>query len=1188
MKQVCKRLLALLLSLLLLGGAMSVAGAAFDPVGDGGETLTMAMKFFRLDDQNNWIETTRAKPGEALLLRFYAATNYATNNFDLGFAYDRQFFVNNLATGGPDAVFSVNPALPMLEDYMFTYPAEADKANNAKLRRLLADGRLTQEALEANDFMIGFVEWAPDAVNAALPADTWIFELDNFSVAENDYVRTPGQTGVLEVPAALGLDASAGGTGLYSFPKGEPGAEPVANAMPGNGWMPAVTSTPAQISVFSKLILDANGGSFGTQTTHALTGVIGEQVTGLAEMDGLPTREGWQFAGFARTQDGAALSDAELAALTYDYEDQTLYAQWTPAPVLYTYDAGEGAFADGEKTREVSYKMGDVPAAPAETPAKPGCRFLDWDNDLPATVTGPMTFTALYEPLPCTISFLDADGGDLGAITVDGGSQIDVLDLPEGYKPTGWTDAAGNAVTFPYTVTGDLTLIAPENGNVYNAYFYVNDALYATTQAAYEEPINLPADPVVRGYTFLMWDPDPDGVQDTEELRFDAVLEENTDVFTVYYYYNNAPAGVTDPDPAEGLCTGDAIPLPQHPDAPGYTVTDWALTDENGPMSAAVMGASDVYATASWTAIPYTVTYVYSGEVPAGAQAPAPVTATIGDEIALPEITAPEGYVFEGWTLSGDADGRVGAQDATVTGVWSRETFRVTYAFDGQVPDQFDRPADYDGYTGDPVVLPEIAAPAGYTFAGWTLVNDDNGKIGRKPVTAVGSWRIHTHTATFLDDAGTPVASDTYAYGAPVPAPEAPAKLGFLFVDWYSETAGVWTEATVMGDADVTFTARYAEHAYTVTYLANDETVATQTVPAGAQAAAPDYTAPAGYGLQYWADAAGEAVTFPFTPAGDVTLTAVLGRAVDGLFYREHVPGEVEITGLEFGRTAAEIPAQINNKPVTAIAAGAFRDNAGLTAVSIPKSVAQIGADAFAGCDALAQADYAGTQTDFDAVALGSGNDPLLAVLRCHVHAYTATVVREATCKQTGERLWVCDCGDRYTEEIPLAAHTGGYWVLNLDRGMKEEICTVCGAVLASEPYEEPPVEQPTPGVKILRNPGTVQLPYRYSLVLKAEATDLGAGQAIAWYLNDELQRIDSVGLALSEIKLSELREGVTVTAKVVDAQTGVPAVDEAGNEIADREIVEVKNGFFARLIAFFRALFGRLRIVEQVFQDVI
>ena len=46
--------------------------------------------------------------------------------------------------------------------------------------------------------------------------------------------------------------------------------------------------------------------------------------------------------------------------------------------------------------------------------------------------------------------------------------------------------------------------------------------------------------------------------------------------------------------------------------------------------------------------------------------------------------------------------------------------------------------------------------------------------------------------------------------------------------------------------------------------------------------------------------------------------------------------------------------------------------------------------------------------------------------------------------------------------------------------------------------------------------------------------------------------------------------------------------VDEAGNEIADREIVEVKNGFFARLIAFFRALFGRLRIVEQVFQDVI
>ena len=1256
MKQVCKRMLALLLGLLLLGSTLTMASAAVDAAVEDSCTLDMAMKFFRLDAEGTWVETTRAKPGEALLLRFYAATNFATNGFDLGFAFDRQFFINSLASGGIDAVFSVNPALPMLEDYMFTYVTEDAKASNAKLKRLVADGRLTQAALAANDYLIGSVEWSVDAVNTALPADTWIFEMDSFSVADNDYVRTPEQTGVLEVPAALGLDASAGLDGLYSFSKGEPGAAATENVLPGNGWTPSVTSAPAEISVYSKLVLDANGGAFGDQPTSVLTGVIGEKVTGLVDMDGLPTCAGCQFAGFARTPEGTALTDAELAALTYDYEDQTLYALWTPAPYVYTYDAADGAFADGTKKREVYWQEGATPEPLDETPALPGCRFLDWDNELPATAQSDLTFTALYEPLPCEVCFLAADGSEIDTVTVDGGTQLDVLDLPEGYKPDGWTDGEGNAVTFPYPITGDLTLVAPENGNIYNAYFYVNDELYATTQAAYEEQINVPEDPKVEGYTFLMWDPDPDGIQDTEELRFDAVLEQNAYQFTadfnggladgaalysasvfygdplpalqperegfvfagwlngeellqaipetmpagdltltaqwtpigrtVYYYYNNAPAGVTDPPPAEGLQFGDEIPLPAHPDVPGYTVADWVLMDDDGPLSEAVVGLSDVYATADWTAIPYQVTYVYSGEIPAGAQAPAAVTAHIGDEITLPEITAPSGYVFEGWTVSGDAEGKVGAQDVTVTGKWSRETFRVMYAFEGQIPELDTWPEDYYAHTGDPVVLPEMTAPEGYTFEGWTLENDVDGKVGTQPVTVVGSWRIHTHTATFLDKDGGTVSAELYAYGASVPAPQAPAVIGLRFTDWYSETAGVWTETTVMGDADVTYTARYAEHSYTVTYLANGETAATQTVPAGAETGAPAYTAPEGYGLRAWTDAAGETVVFPFTPADDTTLTAVLDRAVNGVFYREKGPDEIEITGLEFGRTSAEIPAKIKGKPVTAIADGAFQDNAGLTSVTIPKGVAQIGANVFAGCTALTQADYAGTQADFEAVTLGGGNDPLLAVLRCHVHDYTETVLREATCKQTGLRQLTCSsCGDSYTEEIPLAEHTHGYWVLDLDRSVKEEICTVCGQVLASEPYEEPPVVSEPPTVKIVNNPGTTQLPYRYTLVLTAEAANLDAGQAIAWYLDDVLLNMETVGETTSRIRLEELRAGVTVTVRVVDAVTGVPVVDKEGNEVADWETVEVNNGFFARLIGFFRALFRRLRIVEQVFR---
>ncbi|MBR4727284.1 MAG: InlB B-repeat-containing protein [Clostridia bacterium] len=1188
MKNGMKRIPALLLSLLLLGSVLSVAGAAVDTAAQDGDTLTMAMQFYRKDPEGNWVATDRAKPGEALKLRFFAATEFATNNFDLGFAYDRQFFTNSMANDSICTALSVNPALTVLEDYTYVCPSQAKKATNAKLQRLLQDGRLTQTALEENDYVIGSVEWQLHAVNTALPADTWIFELDSFAVADNDYVRTAGQTGVLEVPAALGLDASAGLSGLYSFPKGDAGAEPTGNVLPGNGWTPVVTSTPAEISVFSKLILDANGGGFGDQPTSTLTGVIGEKVTGLVDMDGLPTRKGFAFAGFARTQDGTALSNEELAALTYDYEDQTLYALWTPKPITYTFDAGDGAFENGAKTIEAYYAQGETPAAPSETPSLPGFRFLDWDNELPAQAQGDLTFTALYEPLSCTVRFLSANGDELDSTTVDGGTQIEAIDLPEGYKPDGWTDGAGNAVAFPYTVTGDVDLSAPADGNVYNAYFYVDDVLYATTQNVYEEQIAVPEDPDIKGGTFLMWDPDPDGIQDTEELRFDAVYELND--YTVYYYYNNSPAGVVDPDPAEGLHTGEEVPLPAHPEVPGYQVTDWELTDDDGVLDEAVIGESDVYATADWSAIPYQVTYVYSGEVPDGAQPPQAVTAYIGDEIALPVPAAVAGYVFEGWTLSGDADGKVDTQDVTATGVWKQQTYRVMYAFDGQIPPSAELPQDVFAHTGDAIELPEIVAPEGYSFLGWTLEDDDNGKVGTKPVTAVGSWAIHTHTATFLDDAGATVSAETYAYGAPVPAPQAPARIGFCFVDWYSETAGVWTEATVMGDADLVFTARYASFAYTVTYLADGETAATQTVPAGAATDAPAYTAPEGYGLRFWADADGNAVKFPFTPTADTTLNAVLDRAQNGVFYSKKGQDEIEITGLEFGRTAADIPAEINGKPVTAIADGAFAGNESMTSVSIPESVTQIGKDAFDGCTALKDATYAGTQEEWDDIVIDSGNDPLLdAALHCHVHDYTATVTREATCKQTGERLWVCSgCGDSYTEEIPLADHVHGYWVLDLDRRVNEEICTVCGLVLATEPYEEPPIEEKTPTVKIKNNPGTTQLPYRYSLMLTAEATDLGKGQAIAWYLDGVLLRIEPTGETTARVKLDELREDVTVTVKIVDAESGVPVTDEDGNEVADQETVQVRNGFFARVIGFFRALFGRLKIVEQAIKFVL
>ncbi len=53
-----------------------------------------------------------------------------------------------------------------------------------------------------------------------------------------------------------------------------------------------------------------------------------------------------------------------------------------------------------------------------------------------------------------------------------------------------------------------------------------------------------------------------------------------------------------------------------------------------------------------------------------------------------------------------------------------------------------------------------------------------------------------------------------------------------------------------------------------------------------------------------------------------------------------------------------------------------------------------------------------------------------------HQHDYTVTVINLATCKEKGEKLFTCSCGDTYSEDIELnpIAHI-----------FEDDVCTICG-----------------------------------------------------------------------------------------------------------------------------------------------
>lgn len=93
------------------------------------------------------------------------------------------------------------------------------------------------------------------------------------------------------------------------------------------------------------------------------------------------------------------------------------------------------------------------------------------------------------------------------------------------------------------------------------------------------------------------------------------------------------------------------------------------------------------------------------------------------------------------------------------------------------------------------------------------------------------------------------------------------------------------------------------------------------------------------------------------------------------------------------------IAEKYNGKPVTAIADGAFKDNADLQKVVIPKTVVKIGQDAFSGCDSLMRVYYGGKgNSDWSNINILSGNDKVESVARYYFRSEKPTVAGNFWC----------------------------------------------------------------------------------------------------------------------------------------------------------------------------------------------
>lgn len=290
---------------------------------------------------------------------------------------------------------------------------------------------------------------------------------------------------------------------------------------------------------------------------------------------------------------------------------------------------------------------------------------------------------------------------------------------------------------------------------------------------------------------------------------------------------------------------------------------------------------------------------------------------------------------------------------------------------------------------------------------------------------------------------------------------------------------------------------------------------------------------------------------------------------------------------------------------ITSIGEYTFHNCYDLESIVIPSSVTIIKKSAFNGCNRLTDIYYTGTQTQWNNISIDDywNEDLLNATIHFNysmnstnsVAAYSRMNTSNAISKNSvDENTYFGGCveGNKYillnvygcyegftlTEEKLyyidcITADQNG--MLNIMFIPKQEN-SLCSTVLIGDfgsGVEMKVVNSPMS----IRNPSTTTISYGDSIVLHADLTEaLPTGWYIEW-TSDNGNFSYSVYADGTTCTISPSSSGdTTFTATVYDAEGNIVSTDE--------QVMTSKAGFFQKIIAFFKKLFGLLKTYPQAF----
>ncbi len=507
-----------------------------------------------------------------------------------------------------------------------------------------------------------------------------------------------------------------------------------------------------------------------------------------------------------------------------------------------------------------------------------------------------ITLQAQYDVITYTLSFV-LNGGTCSSKLPSKYNTEQAITLPkptrQGYTFTGWTGSNGNMPVVDYTLPegsiGNKTYKANWKANDYTIYLDANGGVVSseTISATYDSKYWLPT-PSYSGYTFLGW------------YGQNKILIHDSGTFKYTY---------------------------------------------------------DLYLTAKWQINNYTIYYDLQG----GANnAQNPTSYVVTDGFVLKDPFR-EGYTFTGWTSSSVNTPTIGLEvskgttgDLSFKANWVANNYVITVNLNGGQMDKtsFDVTFDSEYQLTEPT-------RAGYDFVCYL---DENGNefsssgiytiAGNTSLTA--KWEERDDTVYKINYYLEDLDGENYTldftdnkYGVSDKTITINAK------DYEGFTPKETSKTvTINADGSLVVDFYYTRNTYTLSFVTNGgSAVEDKTLKYQETISDTIVTTRSGYTFDGWYQEAGQMNKFETMPANNATVYAYYKEETKACYFDvTYSNGRATIAKANGLSGTVVVPLYIDDTPVCAIGENAFNGLSGITSISLPNTVDELGAYAFKDC----------------------------------------------------------------------------------------------------------------------------------------------------------------------------------------------------------------------------------------------